>query len=128
MPRMQRLTPMLLVSNLEASLQFFGDVLGFDTPYVMSEYRYAYIACEGVAVRLFEASPDIDLQDEARQVHCYIDVEDLDGLYAELKPELDKLPKGRVRPPFDTEYGQREFHVTDADTLLISFGETIGKD
>ena len=58
MPRMQQMTPMLLVSNLEASLQFIGDVLGFDAPFVMSEYRYAYISREGVAVRLLEIGPD----------------------------------------------------------------------
>ncbi len=28
-----------------------------------------------------------------------------------------------VRAPFDTDYGQREFHVIDPDVLLLSFGE-----
>lgn len=54
---------------------------------------------------------------------CYICVENINGLYAELKPRLDLLADGRVKPPFDQPYGQREFHVIDEDGLLIFFGE-----
>ena len=35
------------------------------------------------------------------------------------------LPDGRVRPPFDQPYLQREFHVIDEDGTLVFFGEDI---
>ena len=38
---------------------------------------------------------------------------------------LGALPKGRVRPPFTQDYGQREFHVADEDCTLVMFGETV---
>ena len=75
--------------------------------------------------RLVSKSPDKDLSHPYSQQHCYIDVTNIDALYAELKPELEKLPKTRVRQLFDTDYGQREFHVIDPDALLISFGEQL---
>lgn len=123
MPRLVDLTPLLPAANLTASIAFFEDVLGFETR--VNQDGYAYLKRDDVAVRLLDVGGEIDTHDPARQIHCYIDVEDLDGLYQSMKPELDKLPPGRVRAPFDTDYGQREFHVTDPDALLISFGAAI---
>lgn len=125
MARLQQITPMLLVADLTASIAFFETALGFECRVRMEDFDYAYLVRDSVAVRLLGVGPGIDTHDEKRQVHCYIDVDDVDALYAELKPELDKLPEGRVRPPHDTEYGQRELHVTDLDTLLISFGHEL---
>ena len=55
----------------------------------------------------------------------YIDVDDVDGLYESLKSGLADLPEGRVRPPFDQPYLQREFHVLDEDGTLVFFGQDI---
>lgn len=55
----------------------------------------------------------------------YIDVEDVDALYAELKPRLDLLPTGHMRPPCDRSYGQREIAVIGPDGDLIGFGSPI---
>jgi hypothetical protein len=45
----------------------------------------------------------------------YIDVEDVDRLYAELKSKIDALWKGQVHGPVNQEYGQREFMVVAPD-------------
>src|SRR2546430_12234016 len=42
-----------------------------------------------------------------RRFAYYIDVRDVDGLYTELKPKLDTLPKGDVYGPVNQPYGQR---------------------
>lgn len=120
---MTRITPFVLTADLERSLRFFQGVLGFETGFRAE--NYAFIRRDDVAVRVIEVGPEIDLGDERRQNSCYIDVEGIDALYAELKSGLDTLPPGRVRPPFDQDYGQREFHVIDEDALLIFFGEPI---
>lgn len=124
MARLTQVTPMVPVTNLENSIRFFVEVLGFNLTYQME--NYAFLRRDAVGIRLLMAAPDTDMTDQKRQQACYIDVQDIDGLYAELKPELDKLPDGRVRAPFNQYYGQREFHVIDEDALLIFFGEAIG--
>jgi catechol 2,3-dioxygenase-like lactoylglutathione lyase family enzyme len=111
MATLLQITPFVLCSNKQASIDFFEGVLGFACTY--SDDNYAFLRRDNAAVRLLEVLPERELHDRRSQNHVYIDVDDVDGLYAELKPELDKLPKGRVRPPFDTEYGQRELHVRD---------------
>ena len=59
---------------------------------------------------------------------CKISVLDMDpyeNKRDDLKSELDALPQGRVRPPFDQPYGMREFHVKDPDGCLLFFGQEI---
>ena len=63
-----------------------------------------------------------------RRFAYYIDVRDVDGLYAELKPKLDTLPKGDVYGPVDQSYGQRELLVLAPDGNLLAFGQAISKD
>ncbi len=41
-----------------------------------------------------------------RRFSYYIDVRDLDALYAELKPKLDTLPKADVYGPVNQSYGR----------------------
>jgi len=123
MAKLNQVTPFVVVADVARALEFYIQVLGFSV--LQEQAGYAYIRRDSVALRLILASSDKNLQSSDSQQHCYIDVLDLDGLYAELEPELSKLPAGRVRAPFDTGYGMREFHVIDNDVLLISFGEKI---
>ena len=46
-----------------------------------------------------------------RNFRYYFDVRDVDALYAELKPKLDKLPKGDVHGPADKPYHERELLI-----------------
>lgn len=123
MAKLTQITPFVCVSDMQKSLSFFCDTLGFVVGF--QQEGYAFIRRDAVALRLLETGSGMDLTDPKRQQSCYIDVEGLDELYQSMKPELDKLPAGRVRAPFNQDYGQREFHVTDEDALLIFFGEAI---
>lgn len=122
-PTVKQITPFVLTSSLHKALGFYEDVLGFQCTFRAD--NYAFIRRQGIAIRLLEVEPDCNLNDPRRQQSCYIDVDGLDELFMELKPKLDLLPEGRVRAPFNQDYGQREFHVTDEDALLIFFGERI---
>lgn len=76
-------------------------------------------------MRLIEVDSNVDLSTPDREGSFYIDVEDIDALFADMKSALDALPEGRVRAPFNQPYNQREFHVADEDCTLIFFGEAI---
>jgi len=123
MVQLTNITPFVVVSNIEDSIAFYKDVLGFSVQ--VSNDFYAFMLRDTVGLRLILAGEGKDLTDSNAQQHCYIDVDDIDDLYEELEPNLSQLPEGRVRPPFNTDYGQREFHVIDNDVLLISFGGAI---
>ena len=123
--RMHQITPFVPCSSLDHQIAFFRDMLGFTLGFQAE--NYAFMRRDDIAVRLVEVDATVDLSLPERQGSFYIDVHDIDALYESLKPQLQALPEGRVRPPFNQDYGQREFHVIDEDCTLIFFGEAVPK-
>jgi len=117
-----QVTPFLHVADLQKALDFFTDILGFTVPF--RQPGYAYVHRETVGFRLLQAE-DGELGPGSRRFAYYIDVRDVDALYAELKPKLDTLPPGDVHGPADKNYGQRELLVLAPDGELIAFGRAI---
>jgi catechol 2,3-dioxygenase-like lactoylglutathione lyase family enzyme len=117
-----QITPFIFVPDIEKALEFFTEVLGFDVPY--RQGSYAYIQREGVAIRLMQGEVE-NAPNGDRRFAYYIDVRNVDELYAELKSKLDKLPPGDVHGPADKGYGQRELLVLAPDGNLIAFGQAI---
>lgn len=120
MADMTQITPFIMCNDLQQEIAFFRDRLGFELGFESTDPGYAFLRRDRVAVRLLET--DADLNDERRQQMVYIDVDDVDALWAELSPNLADLPKGRVRAPFNQVYNQREFHVIDEGACLLFFG------
>jgi len=118
-----QVTPFMHVQDIEKALAFFTGILGFETPYRMA--NYAYIRRETVAFRLLEEKGPDGAPPGNRRFAYYIDVRDVDQLYAELKPKLDTLPKVDVHGPVNQPYGQRELLVLAPDGNLIAFGHAI---
>jgi catechol 2,3-dioxygenase-like lactoylglutathione lyase family enzyme len=122
MANFRQITPFMHVADLEDGLRFFQDFLGFSVPY--REGNFAYVERDGVAIRILE-DHDPPPQPGDRRFAYYIDVHDVDALYAELKPRLDTLPPRDVHGPADKSYGQRELLVLAPDGNLIAFGQAI---
>ena len=120
-----QVTPFLHVADLNATLAFFTDVLGFNV--LHREADYAYIHRETVGFRILEAGTQNREVRGDRRFRYYIDVRDVDALYAELKPQLDTLPPADVHGPADKDYGQRELLVLAPDGDLIAFGQAIAQ-
>lgn len=123
MARILQLTPFVLCSSLQNQIDFYCERLGFSCGF--RQDNYAFLSRGPVAIRLLECPPRDDGKLLGEEQSYYIDVEGVDALYDSLKPGLEDLPDGRVRPPFDQPYQQREFHVIDEDGTLIFFGEDI---
>ena len=74
--------------------------------------------CRGPASRR-KPAPPLGPPDGAppgnRRFAYYVDVRDVDQLYEELKPKLERLPKADVYGPVNQEYGQRELLVLAPD-------------
>lgn len=118
-----QITPVMWVPDLDAAIAFFEDLLGFQVGFKAD--GYAYVEREGVAVRLMDRTIYSDVAPGDRRFAHYIDVRDVDALYAELKPKLDRLPRGDVHGPADKPYGQRELCILAPDGDLVVFGQEI---
>lgn len=118
-----QITPFMHVAELDRALDFFTDILGFTVGY--RDAGYAYLHREKVAFRILGLEKGRTVPPGDRRCASYIDVVDVDRLYAELKPKLDTLPDKDVHGPIDRDYGQRELLVLAPDGNLIAFGQAI---
>lgn len=118
-----QITPFIHVQDIEKALAFFNDILGFETRWRMA--NYAYVHRETAGFRILEQKGPDGAPPGNRRFAYYIDVRDVDQLYAELKPRLDTLPKGDVHGPADKSYRQRELLILAPDGNLIAFGQAI---
>jgi len=118
-----QVTPFMTVSDLDSAVRFFTEILGFE---VLLRYPdYAYVEREEVGFRILERRGPEGPPPGNRRFAYYIDVHDVDLLYAELKPKLDSLPKEDVYGPVNQSYGQRELLVLAPDGNLLAFGQQI---
>ncbi len=120
-----QLTPFVLCSSLDAQIEFYTQRLGFSCTF--RQDNYAFLRRDPVAIRLLECPPRQDGRALGDEQSFYVDVKGIDSLFESLRPRLEELPEGRVRPPFDQPYQQREFHVLDEDGTLVFFGEDISE-
>ena len=123
--RLHQITPFVPCTSLDRQISFYREMLGFTLGFQAE--NYAFMRRDDVAIRLIEVDATVDLSLPERQGSFYIDVRDIDALYQSLEPRLRALPAGRVRAPFNQDYGQREFHIIDEDCTLIFFGEAVPK-
>ena len=120
-----QITPFLHVEDIDRAVTFFTDILGFTVGLRFEDY--AYVHRETVGIRMLQNRGSDGAPPGNRRFAYYIDVRDVDALYAELKPKLDTLPPRDVHGPADKPYGQRELLVLAPDGNLIAFGQAIAK-
>jgi catechol 2,3-dioxygenase-like lactoylglutathione lyase family enzyme len=120
-----QITPFMHVEDLDGAVAFFTDLLGFELRLRYPDYAYVHRETVGVRIRE-QRGPDGDPPGNRRFAY-YIDVRDVDGLYEELKPKLDLLPKGNVYGPVDQSYSQRELLILAPDGNLLIFEQAIGR-
>lgn len=117
---MRQITPFMHVLRMGDAKSFLIDLLGFTIAFEQPGYMYA--ERDGVAIRVLESDEQEKAGGGARAFRYYVDVEDVDAIYRELKPKLDRLPQGDVHGPSDKPYGQRELCILAPDGDLFVFG------
>jgi catechol 2,3-dioxygenase-like lactoylglutathione lyase family enzyme len=124
---LKKLTPNLIVSDVERSVAFYRDVLGFTVAVTVpdaSPYVFAVVQSGQVEVFLNAPGPAVEeypaFKDQpiGGTLTLFMEVVDVARAYAELK--------GRVKVVMPIEhkwYGSTEFAFEDPDGYLITFAE-----
>jgi|ERR1051325_8299897 catechol 2,3-dioxygenase-like lactoylglutathione lyase family enzyme len=123
MSNIVHVTPFLLVPDLDAALDFFTGVLGFTVPFQVE--NYAYLTLDGAGLRLLAEPTATPVARLHARTTVYIDVRDVDALYAELQPRLASMPAEDVQPPVNQPWGMRELSVRMPDGHWLTFGQAI---
>jgi len=129
-----RLVPELAVSNLETSIHFYTQILGFTLAYRRSEPVFAYLDLDGAQIMLEEAPSSWPvgelMRPYGRGVNFEIahpDVAALRNTLVGLQYPLYRDIEETWRETGDTINGSREFLVQDPDGYLLRFAQPLGE-
>lgn len=112
------LIPKLPAKNLDATRDFYVNVLGFR---LLSQYpEYLILSRDSVEVHFY---PDERVVPQESDYVVYVRVNNIDHLYRELTDKGARQADYGVLE--DKPWGQREFSVTDVDGTCLTFGQAV---
>jgi uncharacterized glyoxalase superfamily protein PhnB len=130
--KLESLTPNLVVADMDRSVGFYRDLLGFTlfrTVPDAAPFAFAWMTRDGVNVFLnsLEAvraeSPALVERPLGGTLTLFIVLEGIDGLYARAETAASLMMPLKAQP-----YGMREFAIADPDGYVLTFAERIAGD
>ena len=114
----RKISPMLAVADMEETLAFYHDILGF-TP-MMKSAEYAIVERDGQTIHFIKAASEEVMKCVRGHTEIYIEVSNIDLLWEHAKAFKDRY---RVRDLFTRDYGMTEFHIEDPNGCLVFVGQ-----
>ena len=118
----RKISPMLAVANMDETLAFYHDVLGFSAG--MKSAEYAIIARDGQTIHFMKAASDEVLRCVRGHTEIYLEVSGIDSLWEHVRTFKQRH---HIRDLFDRDYGMTEFHISDPNGCLVFVGEPTRK-
>ena len=128
---LKKLTPNLIVANVERSLAFYCDVLGFTrTANVPDASPFVFAAVQSGAVEIFLNAPGPAIEEYPAfagrplggTLTLFVEVDEVERLYDALKSKV------KIEMPLEKKwYGLTEFAFADPDGYVVTFAERQAK-
>ena len=118
----KRISPMLAVANMEESIAFYQEVLGFAP--ILKSPEYSVMERDGQTIHFQKAASEEVMNCVRWHTEIYIEVSGIHCLWEHVKTFKNRH---RIRDLFDREYGMTEFHIADPNDCLVFVGEPISK-
>ena len=119
-----QVVPQFFTVNLDATLSFYREALGFETQFIYGEppfYAGAIRDGQSIFFRVIDQPQPADpLKDKEERLDAYIVVEDIDALHAEYSSRRVIFARDIASQPWSF----REFVVRDCDGRLLCFGKS----
>lgn len=124
----EHLIPNLVVADVEKTIAFYRDVLGFTVGFKMPETgvpHWAFISNGGVSIMLYERNdaradiPELAKYETGGAVTFYITVPDLQTLYNQIKGKVTLAKEFGT-----THYGCKEFAIVDCNGFVLVFSQS----
>jgi len=117
--RIRKMSPQLLVADIEDSIAFYTKKLGFDVDFRYEDF-YAGIIKDGYSIHLKLSKSAVRNEGKGsnEDIDIIFSVDDIEGLYE----QLSTISVEFTQPLREMPYG-REFYVADPDGHIIAFLE-----
>ena len=126
-----KLTPNLVVSNVDASLRFYENVLGFDRSMTFPEQSpFMFATVTNGPVKIFLSARSTVIKEDLRLSDLtlgggnimLIEVDGVDTVHTRIAPLVKVVMSLRTQ-----SFGMREFAIEDPDGYVITFAERVAK-
>ena len=114
----KRISPMLAVADMDETIVFYQEVLGFAP--TMTSPEYSIVARNGQTIHFMKAASEDVMKCVRGHTEIYIEVSGIHALWEHVKTFKDRY---KIRDLFDREYGMTEFHIGDPNECLVFVGE-----
>jgi catechol 2,3-dioxygenase-like lactoylglutathione lyase family enzyme len=118
--KIRKMSPQLLVADIDRSLEFYVEKLGFQVDFRYEDF-YVGIIKDGYSIHLKESETPIDKRENKRNnedLDVVFSVDNIESLYEELSGKSVEFIQSLRNMP----YG-KEFYVADPDGNIIAFLE-----
>lgn len=125
-------TPNLIVQDIDRSVTFYRDVLGFSIKTTVPDsapYVFVWLERDGVPVFLNDRTavgedyPQASARPAGGTATLFFTISDVDAFHAAVAAHA------HVIMPLKTQfYGMREFAIEDPDGHILTFAERVGQD
>ncbi|WP_093145484.1 VOC family protein [Ulvibacter litoralis] len=128
MTKLESLTPNIMVKDVNATLDYYTNSLGFkliDTNPESGQFEWGYVMLDNVGMMFQE---ERSLKTEYKELEplkvggaltFYIRVNDINDYYNNLPKEINI-----IKPMNKTFYGTNEFAIMDLNGFILTFSET----
>jgi len=113
-----RISPMLATADMDATLEFYQQVLGFSP--VMHSPDYSIVQRDGLTIHFQRAADEETLQCMRKHTEIYIEVRGIREMWKHVQTFRGRF---KTRDLFDRDYGMTEFHIVDPGGVLVFVGE-----
>jgi predicted enzyme related to lactoylglutathione lyase len=118
----KRISPMLATANMEETILFYQNVLGFTA--TMNSPEYSIVERDGQTIHFQRAESEEVMKCVREHTEIYIEVCGIQSLWEHVREFKNRF---RIRDLFDREYGMTEFHIGDPNGCLVFVGEPTSK-
>ncbi|MGH9539871.1 MAG: VOC family protein [Terriglobales bacterium] len=115
----KRISPMLAVADMDETVTFYQNVLGFAP--TMKSPGYSIVARDGQTIHFMKADSEEVMNCVRGHTEVYIEVSGIATLWEHVKTFKDRY---KIRDLFEQEYGMTEFHIGDPNECLVFVGES----
>jgi catechol 2,3-dioxygenase-like lactoylglutathione lyase family enzyme len=110
----KRISPMLAVADMEETLGFYREVLGF-TPTLQSA-EYSIVERDGQTIHFMKAASEEVMRCVRGHAEIYLEVSAIEEFWGHVRQFKERY---RIRDLFNREYGMTEFHILDPNGCLV---------
>ena len=114
-PMIKKMSPQLLVTDLDGSIEFFTQKLGFTVEFRYEDF-YVGLVKDGCSIHLKQGYAPVEKN--AEKLDILFSVDDIEDVYADLVAKTIEI-RQRLRA---MPYG-KEFYVADPDGHIFAFVE-----